>query len=45
MNVVSLGFAPNGVEMFAWTEEDGSQWEEYWMTVPGGGLVRVRRIA
>ena len=40
----SLGFAPNGEEMFSWTELDGSIWEEYWEATPGGGLVQSRRV-
>ena len=44
MNIVSLGFAPNGEEMFTWDEEDGSQWVEYWHATPGGGLVMSRRV-
>ena len=39
--VVSIGFAPNGQEMFSWFEGD-IQYTQYWMAVPGGGLVQVR---
>ena len=42
-NIVSIGFAPNGQEMFSWSEGD-IQYVEYWMTVPGGGLVQHRAV-
>ena len=41
-NVVSIGFAPNGQEMFSWFEGD-IQYIDYWMIVPGGGLVQSRQ--
>ena len=44
-NATSIGFAPNGEEMFSWEEPDGTAWEEYWMVIPGGGLVQARRTA
>ena len=40
-NIKSIGFAPNGVEMFSW-EENGVQYADYWQTTPGGGLVQTR---
>jgi len=42
-NIVSIGFAPNGVEMFSW-EEYGVKYTEYWATVPGGGMVQTRTV-
>ncbi len=42
-DVVSVGFAPNGQEMFSWSEGE-IQYVEYWMTVPGGGLVQHRSV-
>ena len=42
-NVVSIGFAPNGQEMFSWFEGD-VQYEEYWVSVPGGSLVQHRAV-
>jgi len=42
-NIVSIGFAPNGQEMFSWSDGD-IQYVEYWMTVPGGGLVQHRAV-
>ena len=41
-NIVSLGLAPNGQEMFSWREGD-IQYTEYWMPMPGGGVVMTRR--
>jgi hypothetical protein len=40
-NIVSLGFAPNGVELFSWFEGE-TQYFEYWAPCPGGGLIQVR---
>ena len=40
-NVVFIGVAPNGQEMFSWTEGE-VQYTEYWMAIPGGGLVLTR---
>lgn len=42
-NIVSIGFAPNGVEMFSWSEGD-QRWEDYWMLIPGGGIVQSRQV-
>lgn len=39
-----IGEAPNGQLLYRWTEFDGSVWEEYWMPVPGGGLVQHREV-
>lgn len=32
-------------EFDSWSEDDGSEWEEYWQVVPGGGLIQARRVS
>jgi hypothetical protein len=41
-NIVFLGLAPNGQEMYSWFEGD-IQYVEYWQPVPGGGMVQTRQ--
>lgn len=43
-NVEVIGVAPNGQELYRWTEPDGSVWEEFWHPVPGGGLIQHRKV-
>lgn len=42
-NIVNIGFAPNGQELFSWFEGT-IQWVEFWQVVPGGGLVQARTV-
>lgn len=39
-----IGKAPNGETMYRWTESDGTEWEEFWQPVPGGGIVQHRKM-
>lgn len=42
--VITIGYTPDGEALLRWTEPNGSVWEEFWATVPGGGLIQTRQI-
>ena len=36
---------PEKSNLYRWTETDGTTWEEYWQSLPGGGLIQTRKVA
>lgn len=44
VHIQTIGLTPDGQPLYCWTEEDGTEWEEFWQAIPGGGLVQTREL-